>query len=131
MTVFPFTTGEIPTASQWNAIFNGKVDQTNGVMSNPQVAGGNFQNIGISGTITGSATWSGNQTFIGTLGFTNLLATGTTSMNGAATVGTNTAGTTFAMNGQAGNARGLVWQTAGVNRWRWQTDGTETGTGNA
>lgn len=35
-----FTFGQVPTATQWNTYFGGKVDTTNGVLNNPMITGG-------------------------------------------------------------------------------------------
>lgn len=122
-----FVTGQIPTAAQWNTRFDSLVAIQGGTLVNGTIQGGNIQNAGISGTINGNATWTGVQTFTGTLGFTNLLATGTSALNGATTVGTNSAATSLIRNGPNNSTRIDEWQTAASKRWRWQVDGNESG----
>lgn len=59
-------TGKDPTAAEWAAAWAGKVDGTSGYITNGNFSGGNFDNVGFTGTI------AGNPTFTGSIQFTTL-----------------------------------------------------------
>lgn len=73
-----------------------------------------------------TGTFSGNPTFSG-----NLTHQGTSALNGATTVGTNSAAASLISNGPAGSLREIQWNTAGSRRWRLRTNSTAESGGNA
>ena len=81
--------------------------------------GGRAGNWAESGTFTGGTynsatiggTWAGNPTFSG-----NITHQGTSALNGATTIGTNTASAQLALNGPVNTVRNLRWQSAGLSR---------------
>jgi hypothetical protein len=70
-----FTTGQVPTASNWNSYFAGKADTSNGSLTNPTIISAIFSGGltvdtlavtgggSLNGTYTGSPTLSGTPTF--------------------------------------------------------------------
>lgn len=144
-------TGKEPTAAEWASAFSGKVDAASGYITNGNFSGGNFENPGFTGTISGnpifngvvqftgggslagtfsgSPTWSGNHIFSGNPQFQGLLNVRNGSTNTLAlNLGTSTVGNDLSFNGAAGNRRAINWQTAGVSRWRLFLDASDNWT---
>jgi len=96
-------------------------------LRSPILNGGTLSSVGesISGSWAGTPTWTGVHTFSAAVTHSS-----TTALQGAATVGTNTAAATLAINGQTGSTRTLQYNNTGVSRWRWQCDGANS-SGNA
>jgi hypothetical protein len=141
-----FTTGQVPTAAQWNSYFAGKADTSSGTLTNPTIISAIFSGGltvdtltvtgggALAGTFTGAPTLSGNLTFSGTPVFSAGAAmsgtfTGAHTYSGALTLSAASTALTVTNNVSLGGT--LTTGTGGTNGFSMQNSLLSvTGTGN-